>query len=226
MVSVLHTWGQNMSLHPHLHCIVPAGAVTTAGKWITSKAKGKYLFPVKMMSKVFRARFVQGLRKEKLLSAQIAKKLFDKPWVVYAKKPFFGPRQVIEYLGRYSHKIAISNHRIIDISQGKVYFSVKDYRKGGKKTICTLDQKEFIQRFSMHILPKGFTRIRHYGILSSTSKSRFKKIIDTQLGAVVLSGQPRVSMHRRCPKCKIGVLQTVFVFDQRGPPQHWLEKLT
>ncbi|MDN3689550.1 transposase, partial [Cyclobacterium jeungdonense] len=103
MVSVLHTWGQNLSLHPHLHCIVPAGGLTPSGKWKASLSKGRFLFPVKKMSTVFRARMVQALREKTLLDPKTAKLLFSKKWVIYCKKPFFGPKQVIEYLGRYSH---------------------------------------------------------------------------------------------------------------------------
>lgn len=173
MIGVLHTWGQNLSLHPHLHCIVPAGGVTKAGNWKSTKSKGKFLFDVKAMSKVYRAKFVMVIRKTiPDLPQELYNKLFEKQWVVYAKKPFGRPENVIEYLGRYSHKIAISNHRILNIDQEnhRVTFQYKEYRNGGKKTALPLDNKEFIRRFSMHILPKGFTRIRHYGILSGIWK--------------------------------------------------------
>ena len=224
MISVLHTWGQNLSLHPHLHCIVPAGGITPAGQWKRSKSKGKFLFPVKKMSKVFRARFLAALREEEKISQELSKKLFGKKWVIYCKQPFHGPKQVIEYLGRYTHKIAISNHRIKSIGNGKVYFTAKNYRKGGKKELLCLDQKEFIRQFSMHILPKGFTRIRHYGVLSSTSKKKYKAIADRQLGSLRVEKGPH-TQNRMCPTCKKGRLETVAVFDQRGPPVHWLKKL-
>jgi hypothetical protein len=224
MISVLHSWGQNLSLHPHLHCIVPAGGLTKSGKWKRSKSKGKFLFPVKTMSKVFRARFVAALREEKAIPQELSKKLFAKKWVIYCKQPFHGSKQVIEYLGRYTHKMAISNHRIKNIEKGKVYFSAKNYRKGGKQELLCLDEGEFIRRFSMHILPKGFTRIRHYGILSGTSKKKYKAIADGQLGR--LRARKKVpAQHRVCPTCKKGHLETVAVFDQRGPPTHWLKKL-
>ena len=105
-------------------------------------------------------------------------KLFAKRWVIFCKQPFYGPKQVIEYLGRYSHKIAISNSRILSTENDQVIYQAKDYRQAGKKVLLKLNQREFIRRFAMHILPKGFTRIRHYGILSSTSKKRYKKLID------------------------------------------------
>jgi hypothetical protein len=107
MIAVLHTWGQNMSLHPHLHCIIPAGGVTKSNKWKASGAKGKYLFPVKEMKRVFRARYVAALRNEITLDKNLSEKLFEKPWVIHCEQPFYGPKQVIEYLGRYTHKIAI-----------------------------------------------------------------------------------------------------------------------
>lgn len=226
MTALLHTWGQNLSLHPHLHCIVPGGGVSKSGKWKSTRSKGKYLFPVKAMSRVFRARLVAALRKQHLLSPAVSKMLFAKPWVVYCKQPFNGPRQVIAYLGRYTHKIAISNQRIQQITDGKVSFTAKDYQKGGKKVTLSLDQGEFIRRFSMHILPKGFTRIRHYGILSSTSKGTIKQLVDAQLGAlIILQGNRKKTMLNVCPICRKGRLETIAVFGQRGPPTSWLEVL-
>lgn len=170
MISILHTWGQNMSLHPHLHCIVPGGGITKYGKWKQAKNKGKFLFPVKAISKVFRAKYVAELRKQiPGLPQSLYDKLFSKNWIVYAKPPFSKPENVVEYLGRYTHKIAISNHRIRSINKDskQIIFSLKDYKQGGKTKLLTLSYTEFIRRFSLHVLPKGFTRIRHYGILSS-----------------------------------------------------------
>ena len=226
MIGVLHTWGQNLSLHPHLHCIVPGGGWNTNGKWKVAKNKGKYLFPVKEMSKVFRAKFVASLMKKVAIKPEIRKRLFTKSWVVYAKQPFFGPQQVIEYLGRYTHKIAISNHRIKSIENGKVRFSVKDYKQGGKKKELSLDAKEFIRRFSLHILPKGYTRIRHYGILASSTKKQYKVQIDAQIGRKqVKVKQEHTSLKGICPTCKQGKLVTLFQFDKRGPPPEWIERI-
>ena len=216
MIAILHTWGQNLSLHPHLHCIVPGGGVTTSGKWKAARGKNKFLFPVKAMGKVFRAQYVQALRKEGIDDAQLYKSLFSKPWVVYCKQPFFGPQQVVEYLGRYTHKIAISNHRIRSIENGKVTFTAKDYRKAGKKYPLTLSEDEFIRRFSLHILPRGFTRIRYYGILSSTLKKRCVELLQQELGK---PGLPeRTDVHLLCPVCRKGKLVTIWRFHQRGPP--------
>ena len=221
MIAVLHTWGQNLSLHPHLHCIVPAGGMTPHGKWKTSRSKGRFLFPVKSMGSVFRARFVEKLRKQVDLPPLLADKLFEKPWVVYAKRPFFGPRQVIEYLGRYTHKIAISNSRILSVAHNQVTFRAKDYRKAGKSVALRLTASEFVRRFALHILPKGFTRIRHFGVLNGRIKRECKKAADRQLGIVSTSSQSKPILHRRCPVCNTGVLQTIWVFfsgDPRGPP--------
>ncbi len=217
MVAILHTWGQNLSLHPHLHCIVPGGGVSPQMKWKHAKGKGKYLFPVKAMSKVFRARFVEGLRKQTELEDRLYKKLFEKGWTVYCKPPFFGPAQVVEYIGRYTHKIAISNHRLKNIENGNVTFSAKDYRHGGKTHPVTLNDKEFIRRFSQHILPKGFTRIRHYGILSSSVKKKVIPVLQEQLGRPVLP-QRSGRAHRQCQVCRKGQLVTLLTFTARGPP--------
>ena len=130
MIGVLHTWGQNLSLHPHLHCIVPGGGVTKNNKWKSAKNKGKYLFNVKSMSEVFKAKYLALLRKSTLdIPRSIYDKVYSKDWIVYAKQPFFKPEFVIEYLGRYTHKIAISNHRIkhIDDTKRTVTFSAKNY---------------------------------------------------------------------------------------------------
>ena len=217
MVAILHTWGQELSLHPHLHCIVPGGGVTAVGKWKNAKGRDKYLFPVKSMSKVFRARFTEQLRKKTELGDDLYKALFSKPWAVYAKRPFFGPAQVIEYIGRYTHKIAISNHRIKSIENGSVVFSAKDYRRGGKKHEVTLKDEEFIRRFSLHVLPKGFTRIRHYGILSNSRKKQIIPLLQEQLGEIKLP-ERNGYVHRQCPVCKKGELVTLIAFSSRGPP--------
>lgn len=219
MISILHTWGQNLSLHPHLHCIVPGGGIVPNKKWKYARGKEKYLFPVKAMSKVFRARFSEGLRKAFPLEDKLYRKLFSRNWVVYSKRPFYGPQQVIEYIGRYTHKIAISNHRIRDIEGGKVTFSAKDYRHGGKKHLVTLTDHEFIRRFSQHILPKGFSKIRYYGILSNTSKGKIIPLLQNQLGKIHLPEKPRCVCHRSCPICKTGELVLIMTFKGgRDPP--------
>jgi Putative transposase/Transposase zinc-binding domain len=155
MIAVLHTWGQNLSLHPHLHCIVPGGGIYDKGKWKPQLRSDKYLFPVKALSKVYRAKYVQQLRSKGIDDKAcpdgraLIESLFAKQWVVYAKRPFGGPGQVIEYLGRYTHKVAISNHRIAQVDDATVTFSYKDYRDGSTKKQMTLGNEEFTRRFAM-----------------------------------------------------------------------------
>lgn len=234
MIAILHTWGQNLSLHPHLHCIVPGGGLTKAGFWKHARSDGEFLFPVKAMSTVFRARFVSGLRSLiKGLDRSFYDSLFKTDWVVYAKQPFGGPLQVIEYLGRYTHKIAISNHRLLNVTQETVTFSYKDYRHAGKKKVITMDAREFIRRFSLHILPKGFVRIRHYGILSSSRKRNTLPVIHQQFDSAWPVMNPDGHLKKDwkqisaeclgfdpdcCPVCKQQTMVTILSFDRRGPP--------
>jgi len=229
MIAVLHTLGQNLSLHPHLHCIVPKGGVSKAGFWKKGKSKDDFLFSVKAMSKKYQGLFVSKLRKSlPKLPQSLYDNLFKKKWVVYAKPPFGKPENIIEYLGRYTHKIAISNHRILGIDKKNklVTFRLKDYRKGGQKTRLTLSTKEFIRRFSLHILPKGFTRIRHYGFLSSSWKKDKLPLLQLQLADKDLTEIKRVvvqekSLHRCCPSCKKGTLITLLTIGIRGPPGNY-----
>lgn len=232
MICILHTWGQTLSLHPHLHCIIPGGGITKAGFWKTTRNNGKFLFPVKALSKVFRARFAAALRKALPgESKDFFNDLFNTNWVVYARRPFGGPLQVIEYLGRYTHKIAISNHRITAIGGDTVSFAYRDYRQAGSRKEMTLDSLEFIRRFAMHILPKGFVRIRHYGILSNTVKATSIPLIRAQLEgrqqqkcnnpASIAAVSPLIT----CPCCKKGMMQRIMDFDYRGPPENWRQLL-
>ena len=221
MIAVLHTWGQNLSLHPHLHCIVPGGGINQQGKWRRKVRTDKYLFSVKAMSKVFRAKFVALLRANGMSDQNLTERLFSKNWVVYAKRPFGGPKQVIEYLGRYTHKVAISNHRIKEVTDKEVRFAYKDYRKGGEKKEMTLSNVEFIRRFSLHILPKRFVRIRHYGILSSSWKRGKLQDLQESLKVERSVFVPQ-TMLRKCRCCKKGNLVTIAIFGQRGPPQDFL----
>lgn len=225
MICILHTWGQNLSLHPHLHCIVPGGGVDKMGDFQKIRANGKYLFPVKAMSKVFRAKYVALMRKEKLGDQDLYNKLFQKPWVVYAKRPFGNVRSVIEYLGRYTHKIAISDHRIKEVNDQSVTFDYKDYRQNGIKKQMTLSNKEFVRRFAQHILPKRFVRIRHYGFLSSTWKRKKLKALQKALGFQSEDLKTKGTLLHRCLHCKEGTLMTLLVFDGRGPPKNYLSGL-
>ncbi len=232
MIAILHTWGQTLTLHPHLHCVVPGGGLTKAGHWKAARNKGKYLYPVKAMSKVFRARYVAGLRKAfPNEPKEFFQSLFEKEWVVFAKRPFGGPAQVVEYLGRYTHKIAISNHRITAMANGAITFTYKDYRAEGCKKEMTLDALEFIRRFAMHIMPKGFVRIRHYGILASSVKRASLPVIMKQFGIKVVKANEKPTPPvinddgYHCPLCNKGRMIIVCHFDYRGPPLHFWNKL-
>ena len=185
VISILHTWGQQLSFHPHVHCIVSGGGLAANHEWkVANKIKYNFLFPVQAMMQVYRGRFLhqlQQLKSSKQIQWQgddsawngLLKEIASIDWVVYAKPPFGGPSQVVEYLGRYTHKVAISNNRIKSISaESKVLFSYKDYRDGSKQKDTELPAREFVRRFEQHILPKGFTKIRHYGYLSNRERSR------------------------------------------------------
>ena len=184
-ICVLHTWGSRMNYHPHLHMIVLGGGLDAANHW---KDKGKkFFFPVKVMSVVFKKYYLKELkelRESKELQyhgtagdlqnhysfKELINRLYDKDWIVYTKEAFNGANSVIKYLGRYTHRIAISNRRIISMTTEKVTYLAKDYKNGGRMIPYTVKGAEFIRMFLMHVLPKGFVRIRHYGILSCRSK--------------------------------------------------------
>jgi hypothetical protein len=212
MISVLHTWGQNLSLHPHLHCIVPGGGVDKNGNWQNIRADGKFLFPVKAFSKVFRAKYVAALAECLELDKKFRESLFKKDWVVYA---------VIEYLGRYTHKIAISNNRLKEVNENSVTFTYKDYKTKGEKKLIRLSHEEFIRRFSLHILPRRFVKMRHYGFLSSSWKRQKLKALQEKLHVKINDRKPKTLL-RKCPCCKEGNLITIEVFGKRGPPEFYM----
>lgn len=218
MISVLHTWGQTLSLHPHLHCIVPGAGACPKGTLQRFTAQGKYLFPVKALSKVFRAKYVEQLRQKNIGDKALYNNLFKKEWVVYAKRPFGGPGSVIEYLGRYTHKVAISNNRLQKVDEVQTTFYYKDYRHGAKRKSLVLENSEFVRRFAMHILPLRFVRIRHYGMLSSTWKRKKLKEMRQMLKLPMIRSQTKTMLHK-CPCCKTGVMVTIEVFGKRGPPE-------
>jgi hypothetical protein len=229
MISILHTWGQTMMLHPHLHCIVPGGGLTQQDKWRMAKSNGKYLFDVKCLSRVFRGKFMDALKIQ--LPQQVTRALrnavYQHEWVVYAKEPFERPHTVLEYLGRYTHKIAISNYRLQKYENGIVDFTYKDYRHGNVIKTMSLDGMEFIRRFSLHILPKGFMRIRHYGILSSSGKKKYAVLIKAQLPPVKmpdskkLKAMPEPYDHNECPCCKKRDMKMLINFKNKPPPENW-----
>ena len=221
MIAVLHTWGQNLSLHPHLHCIVPGGGIDNHGRWRGQLRSNKYLFSVKALSKVFRAKYVHFLRAHDINDQNLFDSLYHQNWVVYAKRPFGGPGQVIKYLGRYTHKVAIGNQRIQNVTPQQVSFSYKDYRANGQSKTMILSNAEFSRRFAQHILPHRFVRIRHYGILSSSWKHGKLKALQVQL-KVIAQPIPVKTMLHQCPCCKTGTLITIEVFGKRGPPKQYL----
>jgi|ERR1041384_3469668 hypothetical protein len=247
MVALLHTWGQNLMDHPHLHTLIPAGGWdTTAQCWKSSRRK--FFIPVKVISKVFRGKFLAHLKEayadkklklegqnEHLQKKDNFKKLLDelyaKPWVVYAKAPFKKPAHLIRYLGRYTHRIAISNDRIKSIDQSGVSFTWKDYRDHNRYKTMKLSGEEFIRRFLLHVLPKGFCKIRYYGIFASrnrkTAWDKCKKFFGYQTVRSRLKGLTwKKALEivcginvEQCPLCKEGVMViTSIIARKRAPP--------
>lgn len=240
-IAVLHTWGQTLTLHPHLHCIIPAGGITIQGNWKPSRGKGSFLFPVKALSLVFRAKFRDGLKQVAAKSgfevpAELQNRMNKSVWVVYAKAPFAGPKQVIEYLGRYTHRVAISNHRIESVKDGKVSFRYKDYCDENKQKLMTLNATEFLRRFCLHILPQRFVKIRHYGFLSSRRKAAELTVLQGKVNETG-STEPQqptepqqklswqeISRNRLnfdpdvCPCCQKGRMRTIEILPPRSPP--------
>lgn len=239
-LTVLHTWGQTLEFHPHIHCVVPGGGIGWDGRWISTGSR--FFLPVKVLSLVFRGKMLQALnralRQGKLkfaggiasLSSPAAfnKHLAEsakKSWVVYCKPPFAGPEQVLQYLSRYTHRIAISNRRLLDFSDGKVTFSWKDYRDGTRKKMV-LQAHEFMRRFLMHVVPKGFYRIRHYGFLANRNLSQSLHLIRTYLKYTPPDLQPlsqssdsQSSLQETtlCPVCKKGIMRTIALLAPLRP---------
>jgi len=236
IISILHTWGQQLSFHPHIHCIVSGGGITNNNTWKEAKKNSyRFLFPVKAMHTVYRAKFLQGLQqmmsKGEVVMADgtdgkwLINLLYQKEWIVYAKAPFGGPHAVIEYLGRYTHKVAISNHRISSINEdGTVSFNYKDYADGSKQKQMSLSGSEFIRRFEQHILPKGFTKIRTYGYLANRNRHHRINAVLKNMQLPVHKGLVKVPLELRlkeqygievseCPVCKGKTLQLVAVYN-------------
>ena len=242
IISVLHTWGQQLSFHPHIHCIVSGGGITGDNGWKkATRNDGSFLFPLKAMQVVYKTKFLQALKKmidngEVILPQKTdAKQLFDllyqKKWVLYAKAPFAGPQSVIEYLGRYTHKVAISNHRISSINTGDdtVSFDYKDYADGGIKKQMVLSSAEFIRRFAQHILPPRFTKIRTYGYLANRNRHRRINEVLKKMKLPLHKGPAKIPIQLfmmlryavdmlQCPCCKNKTLQLLKIYYpwQRG----------
>ena len=240
-VAVLHTWGQNLLHHPHLHCVVPGGGLAPDGKHWVSCRPGFFL-PVRVLSRLFRRLFLDGLERARERGAlcfhsslahladerafvDLLATARRKEWVVYAKPPFGSPAQVLDYLGRYTHRVAISNDRLVKMEDGRVTFGWKDYRRDYRPRTMTLAAAEFIRRFLLHVLPTGFQRIRQYGLLANRTRAVklavCRRLLGVAEGAVeskasteddqaeyeVVSGESRA----RCPLCRTGRLQRVEV---------------
>jgi hypothetical protein len=203
LTAVLHTWTQKLLYHPHLHCIVPGGGLDPSGKrWISCRPG--FFLPVRVFSKVFRGKLLSRLEdaltrgKLKTPGGADAKQLLRKAschdWVVYSKPPFAGPEQVIRYLGQYTHRIALSNHRLVSMENGQVTFRWKDRADGDQKKLLTLDAVQFLRRFLLHVLPRGLVRIRHYGLLAnSVRKQRLeicRKLLDAPVPAPKSDSKP------------------------------------
>jgi len=233
-LAVLHTWGQRMDAHPHLHCIAPGGGFAPGGeRWVSCRPG--FFLPVRVLSRLFRGIFLDRLRRlhrrgKLALHGELAAlsdagafeaflaELRETEWVVYAKRPFGGPEKVLDYLGRYTHRVAISNHRIVSVDGGKVAFRWRDYRHGSRQRTLTLDADEFIRRFLLHVLPTGFHRIRQFGFLANRHRTekleRARTLLDvvaplTTAGAKsagwedLLQELTGKDLHL-CPHCKVG----------------------
>jgi hypothetical protein len=242
--AVLHSWGSNLMFHPHLHCVVPGGGLSPDGqRWISCGPN--FFLPVRVLSRLFRRLFLKSLRKafdsgklrllgrleplrERRTFVRLCEEL-KQEWVVYAKRPFAGPQQVLDYVGRYTHRVAISNNRLLGIENDQVSFQWKDYRTGGQVKTMTLSAEEFIRRFLLHVLPSGFQRIRYYGFLGN--RYRQAKLAQCRhLLGMHKSDEPHIapdeedyrdqyedltgiSLHQ-CPQCKRGRMLRVAVLPR------------
>jgi len=221
--SVLHTWNQKLQLHPHVHCVIPSGGLSLDHtRWIRSRPR--FFLPIQVLRRVFRGKFVAALKsafqrgqlhlsgdqallaQPKIFAAWL-RPLFRKDWIVYSKPPFGGPEYVLQYLGRYTHRVAISNHRLISVVDGLVTFRWRDSADRNQQKLMTLSRDEFLRRFLLHLLPKGFVRIRHFGLLANCRRSRLLPLCCAALGAVPSQVEAETSPTQeshplwRCPKC-------------------------
>lgn len=232
-LSVLHTWGQNLQHHPHIHCVIPSGGLSLDHqRWIHPRYT--FFLPVKVLSRVFRGKFIAGLKRafrrgelifpgsldalagEKAF-ATFLRPLFRQDWVVYAKRPFGGPEHVLQYLVRYTHRVAISNPRLVSVADGKVTFRWKDYANGNKQRKMTVTAEEFLRRFMLHVLPRGFVRIRFSGFLANRRRKQLGPLCQRLLNCTSkespqLAEGGETKPIRLCPHC--------------GGPMMLVEKLT
>ena len=229
--SILHSWGQNLCFHPHIHCVMAGGGLNSLEKWVNSRKK--FLLPIKVLSRKFRGKFLALLKDAKLEFFNDSKaydfpKIVDgcykKEWVVYCKPPFKTAACVVEYLGRYTHRVAISNNRILSIKNGFVTFKWRDYKDGSKQKVMTVSAEEFIRRFLMHILPSGFMKIRHYGFLGNRNKLSKLKLCKIQTHTPAFPKEKFSAVQfiekllgreiNKCPHCESGY----FMRNGLSPP--------
>lgn len=246
VLAVLHTWGQNLQHHPHVHCVVPGGGLAPDGaKWVPCRSG--FFLPVRVLSTLFRGKFLDRLKRafvsdDLVLHGGLAKldndavfrawlsPLYEKDWVVYSKRPFGSPARVLKYLARYTHRTAIANSRLVALRDGNVSFLWKDYAHGCRRRVMTLTAVEFLRRFLRHVLPKGFVRIRHYGLFAN--RHRYEKLaVCRQLieagsspsDAVDAAGKPPPASSPsndpgpRCPCCDDGIMIRVLDFEPGQP---------
>jgi hypothetical protein len=231
-VAVLHTWGQNLHHHPHLHCVVPGGGIAPdRSRWIACRQQ--FLLPVKVLSRLFRAKFANYLRRafdhaELSFHGQLQplaqkqnfitwlNRIVQSEWVVYAKPPFGGSHQVLKYLARYTHRVAIANQRLVALQDGHVSFRWKDYRHASQPAVMTLQATEFIRRFLLHVLPRGFVKIRHFGFLANRGREDNIRLCRTLLDAqspnvrdAAVTRHPQPNPPDRCPLCNEGSMRPV-----------------
>jgi hypothetical protein len=231
-MAVLHTWGQNLSLHPHVHCVVPGGGFADDRRRWTSVRKASYFLPINVLATRFRTLLCRALRAAER-GGQLQRVPEDTPagaairnasrqdWIVYAKPPFGGPEQVLEYVSRYTHRIAISNRRILSFANGQVTFEWRDYADGNRSKVMTLEAVEFLRRFLMHVLPDRFVRIRYFGFLSNQQRARNIEHARRLIAAPVVV-RLRVPRKRSvlCPACRAISASQRETHDQllRSPP--------
>src|SRR5215831_17489689 len=244
--SVLHTWSQQLNAHPHVHCVVPAGGLSLDHtRWVRSREN--YFLPKEVLREIFRGKFVAALKQAfrdgqlnfhgdlKLLAqtktfAAWLRPLYRQDWIVYLKRPFGGPEYVLQYLGRYTHRVAISNHRLVSLADGKVIFRWRDSAHNNEQKLMTLSLDEFLRRFLLHLLPKGFVRIRHFGFLANRRRSALLSLCFHLLGATQESPAEEHASYTedapglyRCPKCggpmKVIERLTAAEIQLRSPPR-------
>lgn len=244
--SVLHTWNQKLQHHPHIHCVLPAGGLSPDhGRWIQSRRS--FFLPVKVLSRVFRGKFVQALKgafcegklsfhgtlkllaQPKIFSAWL-RQLFRNDWVVYTKRPFGGPEHVLRYLGAYTHRVAISNHRLVALAEGKVTFRWRDSAHKNKKRLITMPVEEFLRRFLLHVLPRGFVRIRNFGFLANRHRATLLPLCSQLLNSAPQSSSSTPPSPNEagalsfwtCPVCsgpmRVIEMLTVARIQLRSPP--------